>query len=84
MTGERRLVTIAGLEAGVLERERRLPQPGSREPAPGELALLQSFINTHFDLVEDWGTDLLAEPRRLLAWLTERGQFIERARWLAT
>jgi predicted RNA-binding Zn ribbon-like protein len=72
MTGEGRLVVIAGLDDGVLERERTLPQPGGREPAPGELALLQSFINTHFDLVEDWGVDLLDSPERLWAWFSTR------------
>jgi predicted RNA-binding Zn ribbon-like protein len=72
MTGEGPLVVIAGLDEGVLERERRLPQPGGREAAPGELALLQSFINSHFDLVEDWGADLLASPQRLLDWFSAR------------
>jgi predicted RNA-binding Zn ribbon-like protein len=73
MTGEREHDAIAGLDARVLERERRLPQPGGRQPAPGELVLLQSFLNTHFDLVEHWGADLLAGPERLLSWFTSCG-----------
>jgi predicted RNA-binding Zn ribbon-like protein len=57
----------------VLERDRRLPQPGGRQPAPGELVLLQAFLNTHFDLVEEWGADLLAGPGRLLSWFESQG-----------
>lgn len=64
---------IAGLDGRVLEREGRLPQPGRRAPAPGELVLLQSFVNTHFDLVEEWGADLLRTPERLRDWFSRRG-----------
>jgi predicted RNA-binding Zn ribbon-like protein len=42
----------------------------TRKPAPGDLALVQGFINTH-DL-ED-GTDDLADPETLERWLTEYG-----------
>jgi predicted RNA-binding Zn ribbon-like protein len=48
------------------------PQPGGREPAPGELALLQAFPNTHFDLAGDGG-ELLESPLALRAWLSGRG-----------
>src|SRR5438067_1640675 len=72
MTGERRpgQGTIA---AGVVRRERSLPQPGGRPPAPGKLAVLQSFINSHFDLVVDWGADLLATREGLIKWFAARG-----------
>ena len=29
------------------------PQPGDREPAPGELAVVQAFMNTHYDLTAE-------------------------------
>jgi predicted RNA-binding Zn ribbon-like protein len=80
MTGEGPLVAIAGLEEAVLARERALPQPGDRPPAPAELVLLQSFLNTHFDLIEQWGADLLARPERLLEWFSRRGLVDETAR----
>lgn len=53
-------------------REQSSPQPGSRAPAPGQLALLQAFLNSHFDLVEHWGADLLASPEDLRTWLAAR------------
>jgi predicted RNA-binding Zn ribbon-like protein len=51
----------------------RRPQPGGRPSAPGRLALVQAFINTHFDLEEDRGADLLASPEGLVAWLRRAG-----------
>ena len=48
------------------------PQPGDRRPAPGELALLQAFLNTHFDLASGGG-ESLDSPEALRAWLGERG-----------
>ncbi len=39
------------------------------EPAPGELALVQAFINSHFDLEENHGAELFATPTALEAWL---------------
>jgi predicted RNA-binding Zn ribbon-like protein len=48
------------------------PQPGGREPAPGELALVQAFLNTHFDLASGGG-ERLASPEALHVWLSERG-----------
>jgi predicted RNA-binding Zn ribbon-like protein len=48
------------------------PQPGGRPPAPGELALVQAFINSHFDLGVDHGADLFATPRALAEWLRRR------------
>ena len=47
------------------------PQPGGREPAPGELALVQAFLNTHFDLAAGGG-EMLASPEAARAWLGHR------------
>jgi len=47
-------------------------QPGGRAPAPGALALVQAFINTHYDL-EDHGGDVFASPDELECWLASRG-----------
>jgi predicted RNA-binding Zn ribbon-like protein len=48
-------------------------QPGGRMPAPGELALVQAFINSFFDLEGEWGADLFATPDQLAGWLADRG-----------
>jgi len=48
-------------------------QPGQRSPAPGQLALVQAFLNTHFDLGEDWGEEVLDSPVALGEWLTRHG-----------
>jgi predicted RNA-binding Zn ribbon-like protein len=55
------------------------PQPGGRVAAPGQLGLLQAFINTHFDLVDEWGADLLATPAGLRRWLAGHGLLTRRA-----
>jgi predicted RNA-binding Zn ribbon-like protein len=44
-------------------------QPGGRAPAPGTLALVQAFINTHFDLGVNWGEDVFDSPSALRGWL---------------
>jgi predicted RNA-binding Zn ribbon-like protein len=44
-------------------------QPGGRAPAPGDLALVQSFINSHFDLEFEHGADLLGTPQGAAGWL---------------
>jgi predicted RNA-binding Zn ribbon-like protein len=54
-------------------REPALPQPGDREPAPGELACVQAFVNSHYDLECDHGADLFATPESLHRWLARRG-----------
>jgi predicted RNA-binding Zn ribbon-like protein len=56
------------------------PQPGGRVGAPGELGLLQAFINTHFDLVGERGADLFANPAGLRRWLGDQGLLAARAR----
>jgi predicted RNA-binding Zn ribbon-like protein len=53
------------------------PQPGGRDPAPGELALVQAFVNTHFDLASGGG-ETLAGVEALHAWLSAR-RLLERA-----
>jgi predicted RNA-binding Zn ribbon-like protein len=45
-------------------------QPGGRPAAPGVLGLLQAFLNTHFDLVTEYGADLLATRARARHWLS--------------
>lgn len=57
----------------MLEVDRRAVQPGGRPPAPGELAVVQAFINSFFDLEGEWGADLFATPHGLAAWLATRG-----------
>ncbi|MGB9185444.1 MAG: CGNR zinc finger domain-containing protein [Solirubrobacteraceae bacterium] len=52
---------------------RRAPQPGDRPPAPGALALVQGFANTHFALEGDFGADLLRSPEALAGWLAGAG-----------
>ena len=48
-------------------------QPGGRPPAPGRLALVQAFVNTHFDLGARWGEDVLDSPGALGDWLRAAG-----------
>ncbi len=48
-------------------------QPGSRSPAPGSLALVQAFINTHFDLERDYGAEALSSAAALAEWLGRAG-----------
>jgi predicted RNA-binding Zn ribbon-like protein len=49
------------------------PQAGGRPPAPGRLAIVQAFLNSHFDLAGEWGQDCFADPGHLAAWMAERG-----------
>jgi predicted RNA-binding Zn ribbon-like protein len=46
------------------------PQPGGRSPAPGALALVQAFMNTHFDLTTEDHAERLASVAALTDWLT--------------
>jgi predicted RNA-binding Zn ribbon-like protein len=66
------------VEDGAWRREQTSPQPGGRPVAPGQLALLQAFLNTHFDLVDHWGADLLASPGGLRSWLASRNLIARR------
>jgi predicted RNA-binding Zn ribbon-like protein len=45
------------------------PQPGGRQPTPGGLALVQAFMNTHYDLAADHGGEVLRDATSLSAWL---------------
>lgn len=47
------------------------PQPKGRAPAPGELALVQTFLNSRWDLSRD-RTDLFAGAEALAGWLSAR------------
>ena len=49
------------------------PQPAGREPAPGDLGLVQAFVNSHYDLEREHGGELLHSPRALADWLSARG-----------
>jgi len=60
----------------------RLPaerQPGGRPPAPGDLAVVQAFVNTFWDL-DRGGADRFEDPRMLAEWLSSRGLIGPRAR----
>jgi predicted RNA-binding Zn ribbon-like protein len=48
-------------------------QPGGRQQAPGELALVQAFVNSHYDIEVKGGGDVLASPTALRDWLAARG-----------
>jgi predicted RNA-binding Zn ribbon-like protein len=49
------------------------PQPGGRPPAPGRLAVVQAFLNSHYDLETEHGAELLHSPAALVAWLANAG-----------
>jgi len=49
------------------------PQPGGRAPAPGSLALVQAFLNTHYDLTGESGGEVLVDVDALVRWLAARG-----------
>jgi predicted RNA-binding Zn ribbon-like protein len=62
MTGERDTIAVG-----------RRPQPGGRPSAPGRLAVVQAFLNSHYDLQDDPGAELLHSPAALVAWLRGTG-----------
>jgi predicted RNA-binding Zn ribbon-like protein len=49
------------------------PQPGGRVPAPGELGLVQSFMNTRWNLQDPGGGEILTSGEALADWLRSRG-----------
>jgi predicted RNA-binding Zn ribbon-like protein len=55
----------------------RRPQPGGRRPAPGRLALVQAFLNSHYDLEHDHGAELLGSPAALVTWVQRAGLLAE-------
>ena len=48
-------------------------QPGGRPAAPGPLAVVQAFVNTHFDLGARFGEDGLHSPAALADWMRGAG-----------
>ena len=68
MTGESEAIAVG-----------RRPQPGGRPPAPGRLALVQGFLNSHYDLEREHGAELLHSPAALTAWLRRAGLLVEPA-----
>ena len=48
-------------------------QPGGRTPAPGPLALVQAFLNTHYDLEVDHGAEVWPSPEAYARWLARHG-----------
>ena len=52
--------------------DRLASQPGDRQPAPGRLATVQAFLNTHFDLDAPNGDEVLTSPAALSRWLAAR------------
>jgi predicted RNA-binding Zn ribbon-like protein len=56
------------------------PQPGGRKRAPGELALVQAFLNTRWDLTAQDHRETLVSPAALHDWLEARGLIGERDR----
>jgi predicted RNA-binding Zn ribbon-like protein len=70
MDGER-VASVGDWDA--VWHEPSVPQPGGRERAPGALALVQSFINSHYDLELEHGADLFATSASLADWLKRRG-----------
>jgi predicted RNA-binding Zn ribbon-like protein len=59
--------------ASLVVRPEANPQPGGRAPAPGNLALVQAFVNSNYDLVHNHGAELFASPEALRDWLLGRG-----------
>lgn len=58
-----------GLNSLVYPDER---QVGDRRPAPGNLALVQGFVNTSWNL-DDGNRERFTSPEAVGAWMTERG-----------
>jgi predicted RNA-binding Zn ribbon-like protein len=48
-------------------------QPGGRKPAPGELALVQAFLNTRWNLAGQDQGEMLVSPAALHDWLDAHG-----------
>src|SRR3954447_10650482 len=48
------------------------PQPGGRDPAPGNVRLVQAFVNSNYDLEHEHGAELLGSAEQLAHWLRRR------------
>ena len=57
---------------GEKHRDPENPQLAGREPAPGELALVQAFLNTRFDLTTEHAGEVLVSAEALRDWLAAR------------
>ena len=55
----------------------RGPQPGNRRPAPGDLELVQTFLNSRWDLTSR-NEEELASPSAVSTWFVEHGLFDRR------
>jgi len=55
-------------------------QPGGREQAPGDLAVVQAFVNSHYDIDAEGGGELLAGPADLRHWLVAHSLIDPQAR----
>ena len=55
----------------------RGPQPGNRRPAPGDLELVQTFLNSRWDLTSS-NEEELASPSAVSTWFVEHGLFDRR------
>ncbi len=55
----------------------RGPQPGDRLPAPGDLELVQTFLNSRWNLTSH-NEEELASPGAVSAWFVEHGLFDRR------
>ena len=75
--------TSSGAHASTLRTsDLRVPaerQSGDREPAPGDLALVQAFLNSRWDLDREW-QDKFATPASLAEWLTDHGLLVSSSR----
>ena len=72
MTGSDRLRRVATPASSPTQFPRAKRQPGDRPPAPGQLGLIQAFINTRWDL--DRGhEEQLHSPDELAGWLERNG-----------
>lgn len=49
------------------------PQPGGRRPAPGDLALVQTFLNTRWNLRTERRSETFSTPQALADWLASAG-----------
>src|SRR4051794_19918911 len=62
------------------ENQAQSTQPGGRQEAPGELALVQAFVNSHYDIEVKGGGELLGSPEALREWLAARSLIDRRER----
>src|SRR5690349_2253560 len=72
-TGMPATITIKPTLTGEKNNDRLAePQPGGRSPAPGELAVVQSFLNSRWNLRSNQ-TETFGSGDALAKWLSARG-----------